>query len=407
MPFQSGDRNSLSGIAYLLDIVSNGDGSAASQAAVRSAFPANTGSGFTPASGLLPNVGAYFADGQLVIIVGGANDFPQGVAFFDSALVPGVQVGVTHVNRTAFAAAVQLLALIDATLSFPPDEYVLAGHSYGGGVAQIVAAIMRSQGRRAPIYLFTEGAPRVGDEFLGAALLGVPHARLFTTADPIPIFPPHWTEAPFAVSLLGLLEAQNLAYWVQPPGGLELHDDGTLTPGLTPGYVSSIRDVDLLAWLYGGKGVSATAHRTGTYRRLLGPWLIAAPPVVFGDGFIKGGELVQVPDANAFALGPVVGPAFFQEVMAMAYSSVYIPVPHQWRAEKVGLTWYATWEGRLVVKCQSRSQARSVSKAGNKQLRVLQNAASIDHLAFGSSLQDYLTAASSGTAGFMPVVTVT
>lgn len=91
----------------------------------------------------------------------------------------------------------------------------------------------------------------------------------------------------------------------------------------------------------------------------------------------------------------------------MAYSSVYIPVPHQWRAEKVGLTWYATWEGRLVVKCQSRSQARSVSKAGNKQLRVLQNAASIDHLAFGSSLQDYLTAASSGTAGFMPVVTVT
>jgi len=67
----------------------------------------------------------------------------------------------------------------------------LTGHSLGGGLATMTAALCRRELRLLEIAgLYTFGSPRVGDREFGAALDNVSHFRVVNDADIIPRVPP-------------------------------------------------------------------------------------------------------------------------------------------------------------------------------------------------------------------------
>jgi hypothetical protein len=395
-------------LSDLLEILCDADGGTRNTAAVLGHFVNGENVHISWSAGLFPAVIVADAGAQLAVFVGGANNTLQGLSLLTAALAPASNVAVAQVNGAALRAAIALELLVSSIRPTLPASVVLVGHSYGGAAVELLAGRWITERQPAQIQLMTLGAPRAGDSRLSAILDGIIHLRFMNPADPIPAFPPHFDEAPFAVFALGFVGATELNNWTQTGGGLVLHEDGNVTQAELPPQIAPIQDVILVSWATGPRGFLSSEHWYRTYARRLRNYALVQPPVPnFNRGGSLKGELVQPLVQADFNLGPVLGPVAQDRRDAMAFSSVYIPVPHQWRPVKVGTSWWASWESELVVQCQTHSQAKSICKAGNKQLRVLQNALAISRGAWTTAVGIYLNAASAPAGGFMPVVTVT
>jgi hypothetical protein len=168
-----------------------------------------------------------------------------------------------------------------------------------------------------------------------------------------------------------------------------------------------ISDVALLSWAAGTNGFVSFEHNYHTYTTRLQKVVagVAAPPVDPTAGGFKGEAILPLTPAD-LAAGPVAGPLLQERGANVAFSSVNIPVLYRWKPVRVGSVWYATWLNTNVVACQSHSQAKSICKAFNKALKVLQNAANCSKGTMQTDWGLYLVAASSSTTGFLPVLTV-
>lgn len=350
----------------------------------------------------------WFTDGfQLVVIIAGANELQQGLDFAAAALVPGIPLGKGQCNAAALIQAKAVSAAVQAVIPLLPASVLIAGHSYGGAIAQVLCALWNAPGLGVAFQVYTTGAPRVGDTYFASNLDGLPVVRFMDTADPIPRFPPHFSEAPILTVALGFIQAANLSYWAQGNGGLVLDVLGNETPAELPPSFFPIGDATLASWLIGPNGLQANEHWYKTYQTRLGlhaAFSGPAPPVP-GPASLKGETVLALTPAE-LAAGPVLGPVLQLGVGNLAFQSVFIPVAYRWKPVKVGAVWYASWQGQTVITCQSHSQARSICKAANKFLRVMQNATSVSRGLTQSTWGSYLTAASSSTTGFSPVLSV-
>ena len=177
----------------------------------------------------------WFTDGfQLVVIVAGAQDLRQGIDFFSGALIPGIPLGKGQCNAAALIQAKLISAAVRAVVPILPASVLIGGHSYGGAIAQVLAALWLPTAGGSALQVYSTGAPRVGDTYFASTLDGLPVVRFMDTADPIPRFPFHFGEAPFATIALGFVEALNLSYWAQGNGGILLDSAGNETPAELP-----------------------------------------------------------------------------------------------------------------------------------------------------------------------------
>jgi hypothetical protein len=344
---------------------------------------------------------------EMRIFIGGASTLQNGLDLLGGALAPGVPIGRARVNAAVAFQATIIANYIGKILAVLPPSILVCGHSYGGAIAEAFVAGLVQSTYPGSLQLYTQGAPRAGDSSLSSVLDPVPKLRVMDQGDPIPFFPPHFSEAPFATIALGFVEALNLAHWAQCGGGAILDPQGNLTPGELPPLFSPIAEVSLATWAAGVNGFASNEHSSYTYRaRMLkqssgGP----SPPVDPTKGGFKG-ELALPLTAVELNAGPVLGPVLQKGGAVVAFSTVFIPVSMRWKAVRVGQIWYATWQGLQVVTCQSHSQAKSICKAFNKALKVLQNASAVSKGQMVGTWGTYLVAAGSSTGGFVPVLSV-
>lgn len=97
-------------------------------------------------------------------------------------------LGLVHAGFLATARRM-VPACLDVASGRP---IVLVGHSRGGAVALVLAALLTASGRP-PVEVVTFGAPRAGGEQMKALLMGVEIRQYRRGADPVT----EWPDAPF------------------------------------------------------------------------------------------------------------------------------------------------------------------------------------------------------------------
>ena len=138
----------------------------------------------TPGSAIACN-----ADYGIVVIPGTSNFFQIALQLFDPA------VGLTDFGGFSTAAIWgaamgQIASRIDAVLLDPTCPVFLCGHSYGGAVALLLAAVMKRAQTDREIQCLTFGAPRPGDDRVRELLEPVKCVQLANTADFVTGVPP-------------------------------------------------------------------------------------------------------------------------------------------------------------------------------------------------------------------------
>lgn len=344
---------------------------------------------------------------QMVLGIMGASTPRLFLNLFTGAFFPMVKAGAANVNRGTLPAAQQIVTNVSAAVPNFPLSLVIVGHSYGGALAQSVAAILAPQLPGTTIQVLTLGSPRIGDTSLSAAMGGVTLMRVFNEGDLIPRFPTHFSEAPTGMIALGLVATYQWNQFVQAGGGHVLDSLGRLAAQQLPALNYPILDVDLALWLQSRNALLSNEHSDHTYttRLSLGASSTPAPAPPENVAGFKG-ELQPFLSDEVFLAGPVAGPALLL-MGGLIVQSVYIPPQFRFKWLKVGLDYQVIWMSLLIAKGVSKSNARTMAKAGNKMLRVMQTLKSVDHTQFGAALQQYLAVASSSTNGFQPVLTVT
>lgn len=127
-------------------------------------------------------------DGAVIVFRGtlGLRDM-----FTDLQLVLRPWAGAGHVHQGFKDAHAALWPALKQQLHAPRGPIFLTGHSLGGALATMTAALCRTELPSHDIAaLYTFGSPRVGDRVFGAALQSVPHFRVVNDLDVIPRLPP-------------------------------------------------------------------------------------------------------------------------------------------------------------------------------------------------------------------------
>lgn len=127
-------------------------------------------------------------DGAVIVFRGtlGLRDM-----FTDLQLVLRPWAGAGHVHQGFKDAHAALWPALKQQLPALRRPIFLTGHSLGGALATMTAALCRTELPSHDIAaLYTFGSPRVGDRVFGAALQSVPHFRVVNDLDVIPRLPP-------------------------------------------------------------------------------------------------------------------------------------------------------------------------------------------------------------------------
>lgn len=125
-------------------------------------------------------------DGVVVVVVRGTSsplDWLRGLRFVPwySWRLGWCHSGFLKGARGVWSQLIGILAGMDGPV-------YLVGHSLGGAVATVLAAMLLLVGR-SPVALVTFGSPRVGAARLGKILSRVPTRRYVNGSDPVPLVP--------------------------------------------------------------------------------------------------------------------------------------------------------------------------------------------------------------------------
>jgi hypothetical protein len=237
-------------------------------------------------------------------------------------------------------------------------------------------------------------------------LNSIPVRRIMNAGDPVPFFPPHWDEAPAASFALGLAASAAIAAWVQPRGGSVLTSQGNLYAREYPPYVLPFKDINLLVWATQGNRFPAIEHNMDTYDARM-PAQVAelGPQVPTWPASFKP-DTYDPPTAAIWAMGPSAFPGILLEKEMTTKSSVYIPPAYRARFQRVGTTWSVVWLDQIVLSQLNQARARTEAKHLNRLLRVLMNTGLLFQQQWLDSWTQWITAASSTPAGFMPLLPV-
>jgi pimeloyl-ACP methyl ester carboxylesterase len=406
MYYDLGERETLAELSAMVEALTVNDLAGASAAVLQRSFTQFTEYSQWGSQGHTPGHFAGFTGRQKVLCIMGASNVSMFTDLFRGAFLPPMDFGPVSINRGSAIAAQQILADFYSVGNKGINDLVVVGHSYGGALAEIVAANYKSVFPPAKVQCLALGAPRIGGLSLGAAMDQIDLIRINNVADPIPRFPPHFNEAPVAMLALGFGATLSFNLYVQPGGGLVLLPTGQLIIQDLPTLNAPIQDVNLLTWLAGANGLASSEHSYKTYAaRLALPdptkpiAVVPNPPAnLKGDVF----PILQPGEFNmAFVQGPNAGLTGGQKVQ-----SVYIPVFYRMKAVKLDQNWYVSWMDQIISRGQSRSNARTFAKYGNRFLRQIQTAFFVNSVQFGTALGLYLGVAGDPTTGFQPVLQV-
>jgi len=125
-----------------------------------------------------------------IVYVSGTTNPQQWALQVVGASTPAFNAGAYSTVAVWYNSAQAIIGRINAANLPAGRPIVLAGDSYGGAVATIVAAELLRQNPGQEIILITFGAPRPGDARLYQLLTGVKWVNVVNDGDPVPRLPP-------------------------------------------------------------------------------------------------------------------------------------------------------------------------------------------------------------------------
>ncbi len=141
-----------------------------------------------------------------------------------------VEVGGLGVLLLHWQAAQKCLQRMQALGYDPAKPLILAGHSYGGVVAMIVAARIRQEHPAAPIQVVTYGMPRPGNQQTAAFMATVPGWHLVNRGDPVPDLPPNADIlSVFPIPIAPIVADRWSSWYPVPSGRVIVETDGSFT----------------------------------------------------------------------------------------------------------------------------------------------------------------------------------
>lgn len=346
----------------------------------------------------------------------------SGLGTFSQTLHAAVGYGATrevpgggYSDAFTVEAAKACSSAVRERVDIAYGRLVIAGHSFGGGVAMVVAALQKEFSDWSSIYVASYGAPILGDKVLCDRVLQCTLTRYCNKDDPITALPNLPARAALGGTFLFLL-GEAIFVWENPRGGITMTDNGWL-PNQFNGYGQKNGDGDAQSAIdvLPTSNQLARAHAINAYKSRINA--LSPPGLAHKDPDVGApvepdadpGEqrfIVPLSPERRLRPNPIAAMAMALEVlhMADAVGVIVIPKIHKWYASFDGLHWWASWEGQQLVLCPTRSHARTLSSKFNKALRYMQRLDGLAVVEFNGSAADYATAATDPAGGFKPVL---
>jgi pimeloyl-ACP methyl ester carboxylesterase len=302
--------------------------------------------------------------------------------------------------QVCYDAAKLALVVIEEWGFNGEGEAILAGHSYGGAIVQVLSAILATRYPKLNVQTLTFGSPRPGDAAFARRMNNRNLLRIMADDDPIPRFPPHYDEAPLLyLSALGPIAA-GYQRAVQPRAGQQLREDGSRKAANLPDLNVPIHEVTLLQWAVTPYAFSSARHAGYHYVRRLAKSIPVPParPVVEAFNTVPENDQVIVkPDVQP----PVVVEAAAQVIPFLEGESMttYVAPKYLTSVQRVGDTFSVVWMDEVIGTSLTFSNAHTHSKHMNAWLRRLAASATVNQSALISALQKWLLVAQSGVKG--------
>lgn len=357
--------------------------------------------------GTVPQWSAYDVGDAVIVLIDGIWTPQQAAAIYNAATQLPVPRPTPNVNAAAGGDAASIAARLLQVWGGQGKRLVLAGYSYGGVLAEITAVLSNRPGQWKAVEVCTFGAFRPGDATFATSLQAVSVHRWMNDNDPVPRFPPHMQEAPFAVVTVGPFTAAVWMQYVQTGGGLMLTTTGSFQPADVPTARLTPADVDLLLWLSGIDSGLVAGHSIALYAERLSK----------AQALLKPGENGLLMGSPAEPFVPPVQQLFqaaIADAAALTSSSSakgaklvpYIPVPYRPKAVVVAGAFQVSWMGFTICTCPTKSAAKTTAKYLFKFLRVVQQDSTMSVSQLANAWAAFWAVAVSSSLGFDPPFTV-
>jgi len=176
-----------------------------------------------------PGIAAGRDGNQAIAIVAGTTNFQQAAAQLAYGLLGPVNVGSFSTLLFWFTEALTLASRISSVGTTADQKVTLIGHSYGGALCAVLAAIYRVAQPQRHISVITYGMPRLGDERLRTILDTCRCQFIAGSGDPITAIPPTGNEVVPFVTVIPTPILTNWLSVVRPGSQVILDADGSLT----------------------------------------------------------------------------------------------------------------------------------------------------------------------------------
>lgn len=175
--------------------------------------------------------GSFMADTNdwTLIYISGTDNFQQK-ALQGASSVLGPIAGDNYGTLLFWYTNFQRIArrIIDQEIAIRPNWFI-AGHSYGGALASILAAVVKRADPSRNVNLFTIGCPCPGDARLYEMLSTVNQVNLQNTGDPVCSMPPAGANLQAVWSLLTVPLRNTWQVWFPPQRRVNISPTGVRT----------------------------------------------------------------------------------------------------------------------------------------------------------------------------------
>jgi len=195
-------------------------------------------------NGQLPDFVVGVNSGLAIVCIDGTTNYTQAALQAIGSLAPPNAITGFRSVPLWIDAAREVLQRVSESGWSPGMPLILVGHSYGGAVAYLAAALLRQAHPDADISVLTFGSPKPGDANLRAILNTIRSVAIRNDGDPITVTPPNLSNLLGIVFPLSSVPVSVWGAYEPAPNGFILADNGTLTPGNEPAF--SITDLQTI-----------------------------------------------------------------------------------------------------------------------------------------------------------------
>jgi len=353
------------------------------------------------------NVGTYYGgdNNRKVMYLDGVSNSDQAVRLINGyAAALGLQY-IRHANEWIRGGFPTYLSMMSSGHLQTPQYLDLVGYSAGGAVAEALAFELRRLGTTMRIQVFSFGAPRPGGPGIRDSLTRMPIARYMNAADPIPLVPPRFQDAPALMAPLPVSIALSWSNMVHPQGGVVLYPNGATDTATLPPEASMTPGTSLASWFFALDGGVQGPHAMSSYiaALLLANERNALPREKQID--LAGGEDFdeetrrQVNQARDRVARQIATSQREQNAQIANTPAVVL-----FRPVRQGRIWTVVFGDTIVCQGVREDSCRALCRRGNEFLKSLPKQGLVDPIALKNQFESFLLFASSPESEWSPTL---